>query len=142
MKKLIKLYSHFNLFGIENNFKLRVIQPGEIQYEMKVLPKHLATPTTAHGGVVSALMDSAIGVAALSAVAAENKVVSTIEFKINYFKPALLGDALTGKGKVEHRGKRIIHASGEIYNQKGELIAKALGTLNAYPIEKSDLPQK
>jgi len=101
----------------------------------------LATPTAIHGGMLAAMMDGIIGVAALSAVAKENKLVSTVEFKINYFKPAFLGDQLTGKGKVDHKGNRIIHASGEIYNQKNELIAKALGTLNAYPFEKSDIPQ-
>ena len=59
--------------------------------------------------------------------------------QIAYLKPAFLGDVLTGKGKVDHKGNRIIHASGEIYNQNNELIAKAMGTLNAYPFEKSDM---
>lgn len=101
----------------------------------------MATPTAIHGGMLAAMMDGIIGVAALTTVASEQKIVSTVEFKINYLKPAFLGDLLTGKGKVDHKGNRIIHASGEIYNQKNELIAKAIGTLNAYPIEKSDIVQ-
>ena len=99
----------------------------------------MATPTTIHGGMIAAMMDAVIGVAGLSAVAQEGKLVSTVEFKISYYNPALLGDTLTGKGKVEKKGNRIIYASGEIYNQNNKIIAKALGTLNAYPIEKSDI---
>ena len=139
MDKILKIYNQVNQFGLENNLELSVIKPGEIVYTMEVVKKHLATPTAIHGGILAAMMDGVIGVAALTTVASEQKLVATIEFKINYFKPAFLGDILTGKGKVDHKGNRIIHASGEIYNQKNELIAKALGTLNAYPIEKSDL---
>ena len=141
MKKLLEIYNKVNLFGNENGMKLTIIEPGSISYEMKVLPKHLATPTTIHGGMVAAMMDGVIGVAGLSAVAQEGKLVSTVEFKISYYNPALVGDILTGKGIVEKKGSRIIYASGEIYNQNNKIIAKALGTLNAYPIEKSDMTE-
>ena len=58
--------------------KLTIIEPGSISYEMKVLPKHLATPTTIHGGMVAAMMDGVIGVAGLSAVAQEGKLVCSV----------------------------------------------------------------
>jgi uncharacterized protein (TIGR00369 family) len=139
MEKLLNIYNQVNQFGKENGLKLTIISPGEITYKMEVLPKHLATPKAIHGGMLAAMMDGVLGVASLSAVALEKKLVATIEFKISYFSPALLGDVLTGKGVVDKKGKRIIYASGEIYNQKNELIAKAIGTFNAYPIQKSDL---
>jgi len=141
MEKLLKIYNQVNQFGRDNNLNLTIIEPGNISYEMEVLPKHLATPTVIHGGMVAAMMDGVLGVAALSSVAHENKLVSTIEFKVSYFKPAFLGDILTGKGKVDNKGNRIISASGEIYNQNNELIAKAMGTFNAYPFEKSDVAE-
>ena len=141
MKKLLEIYNKVNLFGNENGMKLTIIEPGSISYEMEVLPKHLATPTTIHGGMVAAMMDGVIGVAGLSAVAQEGKLVSTVEFKISYYNPAQIGDILTGKGIVDKKGSRIIYASGEIYNQNNKIIAKALGTLNAYPIEKSDMTE-
>ena len=126
MKKLLEIYNNVNLFGNENGMKLTIIEPGSISYEMKVLPKHLATPTTIHGGMVAAMMDGVIGVAGLSTVAKEGKLVSTVEFKISYYNPALVGDILTGKGIVEKKGNRIIYASGEIYNQNNKIIAKAI----------------
>ncbi|PCJ28054.1 MAG: hypothetical protein COA97_01910 [Flavobacteriales bacterium] len=139
MEKLLEIYNQVNQFGKENGLKLTIVKSGKIIYEMEVLPKHLATPTTIHGGMLAAMMDGVIGVAALSLVAPEGRLVSTIEYKINYFKPAFIGDILTGKGRVDNAGKRIIHTSGEIYNQHKEIVAKAMGTFNAYPIEKSDV---
>ena len=141
MEKLLEIYNQVNQFGLENGIKLTVIKPGQITYEMEVLKKHLATPKTIHGGMVAAMMDGVIGVAALSLVASEGRLVSTVEYKINYFKPSFLGDILIGKGRVDNAGKRIIHTSGEIYNQHSEVIAKAMGTFNAYPIEKSDVAE-
>jgi uncharacterized protein (TIGR00369 family) len=141
VEKLLEIYNQVNTFGTENGFKLTVIKPGVITYEMEILKKHLATPKTVHGGMVAAMMDGVIGVAALSLVAPEGRLVSTVEYKINYFKPAYLGEILKGEGRVDNAGKRIISTSGEIYNQKGEIIAKAMGTFNAYPIEKSDVAE-
>ena len=141
MEKLLEIYNQVNQFGRENNLELEIIKPGEIIYKMKVEAKHLATPTAAHGGVVAAMMDGVLGVAALSIVAEEGKLVSTVEFKISYYAPAFLGDTLIGKGTIDKKGNRIIFASGEIKNQKGDTVAKATGTFNAYPFEKSDVAE-
>jgi len=139
MEDLITIYNKTNQFGQENNFILNIVNDGEITYEMEVKEKHLATPTTIHGGVLSALMDATIGVAALSATYKNNQLVSTVEFKINFIKPAFLGDTLKGFGKIDNKGKRIIFSSGSIFNQNGDLIATGMGTFNAYPFEKSDI---
>lgn len=141
MEKLIEIYNQVNQFGRDNNFELEIIESGEIIYKMNVLGKHLATPTAAHGGMIAAMMDGVLGVAALSAVAEEGKLVSTIEFKISYYDPAFEGDTLTGRGFVDKKGNRIIFASGEIKNQHNKTVAKATGTFNAYPFEKSDVAE-
>ncbi|MCB0400498.1 MAG: PaaI family thioesterase [Flavobacteriales bacterium] len=141
MEKLIEIYNQVNQFGRENGMKLEIIAPGEIEYRMEVSSKHLATPSTIHGGMIAAMMDGVLGVAALSAVAQEGKLVATVEFKISYYQPALVGDLLIGKGKVDKKGNRIIFAEGEIFNQHHQTVAKASGTFNAYPFEKSDVAQ-
>ena len=85
-----------------------IITEGEINYFLKITPEHLATPLSAHGGVISALADAALGVCALSAVYKENKVVSTVEYKTNFLAPALLNDELVAHAKVLQKGKRIL----------------------------------
>jgi len=117
----------------------KVITPGHIEYDMEVNESHLATRTAMHGGAMSGFMDGVMGVAALSAVEADNKAVSTIEFKINYLSGVFLGDKLKGVGLVLRKGNRILLAEGKIYNQNNELVATATGTFNAYPFEKSDM---
>ena len=136
VKQLIELYEQTNTFGNNLGMKLTVIQPGKIQYQLKITDDHLAIPKVAHGGVVATLVDGSLGVAGLSLVASENKVVSTVEFKVNYLKPARLGDDLTCSAEVVSSGKRILYIECEVINQDKQLIAKAGGTFNAYSAEK------
>lgn len=140
MHKILKLYNSINNYGTLNELDLEVLSPGKIQYTMEVKEKHLATPIAIHGGVLSAFMDAVLGVAGLSASCHDGKLVSTVEFKINYLAPARLGDVLLGEGKVIQKGNRLIIAEGDI-KLKGtdKLIAKGIGTFSAYPIEKSGI---
>lgn len=116
----------------------KIIEPGVVHYHLTIKKEHLATPIAAHGGVISGFMDAILGVAALSGVHQDNNVVSTVEFKINFLSPALLHDELLGIGKIEQKGKRLIITSGDIIckNRNNTVIAKAIGTFNAYPAEK------
>lgn len=139
---MIDVYNKINLYAQENGLVLQVIEPGHITYTMKVLEKHLSSPNTCHGGVIAGMMDSVIGTAALSLAFTENNLVSTVEFKINFFKPVHLHDELTGTGKVDYKGKSLIISSGEIYDKKtGQLVAKGIGTFNVYPLSKKDFSQ-
>jgi len=137
--QLMKVYEQTNQFGKVNGMELINYEHGKIEYKMEIKNIHLATPTTAHGGVLAAYMDGIMGVAALTASAKNLNLVSTVEFKINYLKPAFVGDVLIGKGSIISEGKRIIIAKGEIFNQKGDLISIATGTFNAYPYQKSGM---
>ncbi|HET6245855.1 MAG: PaaI family thioesterase [Bacteroidetes bacterium] len=140
MDRLLEIYNKINKYGEVNGMKVHVIEPGHIVYEMEIKDQHMATPIAAHGGAVAGFMDGVLGVAALSASAQEENLVSTIEFKINFLNPVYKSDILIGTGRVEQKGKRIIIASGEIVckNRNNILIAKAIGTFNAYPFEKAD----
>lgn len=117
--------------------ELEVKEPGRIVYKMPVHEQHLAQPQAVHGGAVAALMDAVLGVAALSLAAENGNLVSTVEFKINYFRPVAPDEVLLGFGHVDFAGNRLIYASGEIKSQKsGEILAKGTGTFNQYPAEK------
>ena len=138
-EQLMNIYQETNQFGKLNGMKLISYEHGKIEYSMQIQQIHLATPKTAHGGVLAAYMDGIMGVAALTASAKNLNLVSTVEFKINYLKPAFLGDILTGRGAIISEGKRIIIAKGEIYNQNGDLVSIATGSFNAYHYEKSGM---
>ncbi|MFK8037650.1 MAG: PaaI family thioesterase [Crocinitomicaceae bacterium] len=137
---LMARYAETNNYGRVNGMELLSYKNGYIEYRMIITKDHLATPTTAHGGIIAGYMDSVIGVAALTESSKNMNLVSTVEFKINYLKPARVGDVLLGIGEVVSAGKRIIIAKGEIKDEKtGDTIAIATGTFNAYPYQKSGM---
>lgn len=137
--KLIEKYIHQNHFGKLLGMNFKIISEGEINYFLKVKSDHLATPQAAHGGVISALADAALGVCGLSAVYKENKVVSTVEYKINFLSPALLNDELLAIAKVIKKGNRLLIIESNIFasNRNKQLIAIAIGTFNAYEANKA-----
>ncbi len=134
---ILKAYIAHNHFGAMLDMEFQVGNPGEIVYHMDVKEKHLATPRAAHGGAVSAFMDGTMGVCALSQVITDNNVVSTIEMKISFVSPALIGKKMIGTAKTIKKGKRIVFVEGEIHNEDGDLIAIGSGTFNVYPAEKA-----
>lgn len=138
-QQLIEKYMASNQFGKLIGMQFTILEPGLIHYSLSIRQEHLATPNAAHGGLISALADGALGVAGLSAVYQENKVVSTIEYKINFLAPALLNDELMAIAKVEHKGKRILIISCDVLcvNRNNMILAKALGTFNAYDAIKA-----
>ena len=133
---LINLYKMTNQFGRTINMEYFLNEEGIMVNCILINDIHLATPNVAHGGVISALADSTLGLAALKESAEHGNLVSTVEFKINYLKPAKLGDKITGIPRVRKIGRSIIFVEADFLNQKDELIATASGTFNQYPASK------
>ena len=139
MNALVAKYIEHNHYGKHLGMTFKIIQAGEVHYELTIRTEHLATPNAAHGGLLASLVDAALGVAGLSAVCEENKVVSTVEYKMNFMSPALLHDKLLAKARVIQRGKRILIINCDVIctNRENKLIATALGTFNAYDAAKA-----
>lgn len=142
MNSVKELYDTFNNVDKELDFELTVHSPGVIEYKVKITDKHLSSPGVGHGAITAALMDAILGTTALTAVFPEGQLVSTVEFKLNYFKPALLGDVLIGTGEIEFKGKSLIATTARIVKQDSEeLVSKGMGTFNIYPMSKRGISQ-
>ncbi len=133
---IIQQYIAWNRFGDLLGMDFEVKGKGHVLYQMAVKEHHLATPFAAHGGSVAALIDAALGVACLTEVCEEMKVVSTVNLTISYLVPALKDDVLTADARVIRSGKRILFVEGKVTNQDGGLVATASATMNAYPVSK------
>jgi acyl-CoA thioesterase len=133
---IIQQYIAWNHFGDFLGMDFEIQEKGVVIYEMTIEKKHLATPKAAHGGSVAGLIDAALGVACLSQVCEEDKVVATVSLTINYLLPANLDDKITAVARVVKSGNRLLFVEGQVTNQQGELIATASGTMNAYPVSK------
>lgn len=136
---LIESYILHNHYGRLLGMDFQILEEGLVEYRLEVKPEHLATPLSAHGGLMASLVDAALGVGALSSVCRESKVVSTVEYKLNFLAPAFAADKLLAKSRVIQKGKRLLIVECEVWaeNRQHKLLAKAMGTFNAYPAEKA-----
>ena len=118
---------------------LDILAPGHVTYTLTLEKQHLTAPDSAHGGVAAAMMDAALGLAALSDAVTRNNLCATVEFKINYLKPGRPGRTLLATGRVKSRGKRLIVSEADIVETKtGALVATGLGTFTQYPADRRD----
>jgi uncharacterized protein (TIGR00369 family) len=136
---LLDKYIANNNFGKCLGMHFKVIAPGSVDYFITIKEMHLATPLSAHGGLIASLMDAALGVSALSAVQHDKKVVSTVEYKLNFLAPVHLNDELCARARVLQQGKRILVAECDVFclNKNNKLVAKGMGTFNAYDAIKA-----
>lgn len=125
-------YQHVDEFGKMLGYKITKVDKKNhrAEVQLKVAKKHLSPAGRMHGGVISAFFDFACGAAVFTTLAPKD-FCSTVELKVNYFKPLDLGDELTAKVGVIFRGKRLCVTHGLLYSKgKKEPVAMATGTFN------------
>jgi uncharacterized protein (TIGR00369 family) len=116
--------------GIE----LAEIKPGRCSTSLQVQAMHLQQDAVVHAGVLATMADHTAGAAACSLVG-DNEIVLTVEFKINFLRPAL-GKRLTCQARILRQGRQLIAAESEVFsiqNDEDHLIAKAMVTLAVVP---------
>ena len=115
-------------------FKLDLLERGRAKSSLKVTEAHSQQDDFVHAGVMATMADHTAGYAAFSVVPEDSRIL-TLEFKINFLRPAV-GDRLICSAKVVKEGKNILVADSEVYSQSDgveKLAAKALVTLMAVP---------
>lgn len=115
-------------------FKLDLLERGRAKSSLKVTGAHSQQDDFVHAGVMATMADHTAGYAAFSVVPEKYRIL-TLEFKINFLRPAV-GDLLICRAKVVKEGKNILVADSEVYSQLDgveKLAAKALVTLMAVP---------
>jgi uncharacterized protein (TIGR00369 family) len=132
--KLVKLanYSHPDEFGAMLGYKLTKLDRKNSKAEtiLKIRHDHLSPAGRVHGGVVSAFFDYSFGAAVFTTLG-EHDLCSTIELKVNYLKPLVLGDTLQCKVSVVFRGKRLCVLNGFIFkNREKAPVAMATASFN------------
>lgn len=107
-------------------FQGRVIKPGESLVEMRVDGRYANPMGTLHGGILCDLADYAMGIAYAS-VLGPGETFTTLEMKINYFRPVWEAQ-LRAIGRVVSRGRTVGMAESDIYDEKDRLIARVSST--------------
>jgi uncharacterized protein (TIGR00369 family) len=107
------------------------MEGGQAEAEIDLAPHHTNNRGVAHGGVVSSLLDSAMGAAVISAIPKEWWCATTA-LNVQFVAGAHAG-ALRATGKVVRRGRAIAFVQGDAHDADGRLIATAQGTWHLWP---------
>ena len=117
--------------------RLADLGPGWCESVLTVAPKHRQQDGYVHAGVQATIADHTAGGAA-GTLAAEGDLVLTVEFKINFLRPAL-GERLRCRATILKQGKTLNVAESEVFARKDgaeKLVAKATVTLVLVPKPK------
>jgi len=88
----------------------------------------------AHGGVIAAVLDSAMGEAVRTYLTDAHAGISTISFSVNYIEPA--HGALEARGRVVRFGRSIAIAEAAVADGRGVEVARASGTFRVIRARK------
>lgn len=108
------------------------VEDGEVTIELPFRSDLTQQHGFLHAGVVSMIVDTACGYAALTRMPASAAVL-TVEYKVNFLSPAE-GEKLIARGRVLKPGRTLMVCLGEVHSKKDgkeKLVATMLATMIA-----------
>jgi uncharacterized protein (TIGR00369 family) len=110
------------------------IDDGCFESCLTLKKEHLQQDGFVHAGVIATMADHTAGYSAFTVVPDDHQIL-TIEFKINYFKPAV-GDELICRSRVVNKGTKIIVSESNLFSVSDKiekLVSKAMVTMMSVP---------
>ncbi|HDR15729.1 MAG TPA: PaaI family thioesterase [Desulfobacteraceae bacterium] len=114
------------------------IERGKVESSLNVTDHHRQQDGFVHAGVMAAMADHTAGYAGFTTVE-DNRRILTVEFKINFLRPAF-GQVLKCSAHVIRGGSNLIVAEADVYDMRKEgpvLCAKAMMTQAAVEISEA-----
>jgi len=111
--------------------EIRQRDDGTIETRLELGPHHLNRRGVAHGGVITSLLDSALGAAVIAAIPKEWWCATT-SLTTQFLGGAGTG-LLTATGRVLRRSRNVAFAGGEVRDAADRLVATAIGTWHLWP---------
>jgi uncharacterized protein (TIGR00369 family) len=99
---------------------------GHVTIRLRSGAKHANMGGWVHGGVLTGLLDFALGAAVVTTLA-EGEWCATQSLTTDFLRPGKPGETLTARARVDRRGKLAAFPSGEVVDEKGEVVARASG---------------
>ena len=113
------------------------IESGLFESRVLIDDNHRTQDNFIHAGLIATMSDHTAGYAAFTLVPEDTRIL-TIEFKINFLKPAF-GTALHCCSEVISQGRQIIVAQSSVYDIRDttkKMVSKSTITLMAVPEDK------
>jgi len=108
-------------------FVLRDGEAGRSIWEYRVDASHFNPNGTLHGGVLMALLDTAMGFAVVARVAGEGRFSAAAEMSTRFLAP-VRGGVVTAEAVVLKIGRRLAIVEGRATDEAGNLVAVASAT--------------
>lgn len=122
IREMYRYNSFMNQFGVE----IGEITCGGAVVSIKLDPmKHFNHRGICHGGVLTALADSVLGVTGASVGAA----VATLNFSMNFIKNVHSEERIFVKSNIRHHGRTTMVIEAEMHDEKNNLMATILTTM-------------
>ena len=115
-------------------FDVLHMEEGAFESCLTLKKEHMQQDGFVHAGVIATMADHTAGYSAFTLVPDDHQIL-TIEFKINYFKPAV-GNELVCRSRVVNQGKKIIVSESEVFSvsdKNEKLVSKAMVTMMSVP---------
>ena len=106
--------------------RMTEIDEGRAVFVLDAGPQHTSPLGTVHGGIICDVADAALGCAHASLLA-EGETFATIELKINFLRPVVVG-RLTATGCVVKEGRTLGLVECDVLDAGGRLVARASST--------------
>ncbi len=105
------------------------VEHGRVEIALEARPELLQQHGFLHAAVVTAILDSAAGYAALTTMPADAEVMS-VEFKVNLLRPAS-GSRFVARAKVKRAGRMLTVTEADCFSigEEETLVATMLGTM-------------
>jgi uncharacterized protein (TIGR00369 family) len=114
---------------------LRSVEHGRVMFALAPAEEQLNPLGTVHGGVITTILDSAMGCAVHTTLPA-GTTYTTLELKVNFVRAVVLGSGpVVAEGTVVHRGGTVATAEARLVREDdGKLVAHATSTLLVMPL--------
>jgi uncharacterized protein (TIGR00369 family) len=104
---------------------------GRAELAMELGPQHFNPQGIVHGGIITAVADTAIGLALRSQLR-PGLTHRTAQLNVHFLAKGE-GDRLVGRGRSIHLGQRMGYGESEVLDGRGKLLARATGTFIVLP---------
>jgi uncharacterized protein (TIGR00369 family) len=115
-------------------FAIERVDEGKVVFSMAPVEAHQNPLGSVHGGIITTLLDSAMGCAVHTTLPPGGRY-TTLELKVNFLRPSFAGGAtLLAEGVVLHRGATAVLAEATITDaDRGRKISHATSTCLILP---------
>src|SRR5262245_40052930 len=114
-------------------YKVVEWRENEALVALAIAPRHLNRSGVIHGGVIATLIDAAGGFAGCwCSVEGHARKSRTVSMTVNFVSAVSTG-RLTARAKVNGGGHKIFHASVEVLDAEGRIVATGVGAYKYAP---------